>query len=64
MLHGQVQIEADEEEFIAQAGNIITVPANTVHRFRNIDNTELEMLCIHASPTVIQEFVTPQPSSQ
>ncbi|WP_293699405.1 cupin domain-containing protein [uncultured Agrococcus sp.] len=59
VLHGEVRIEAGGEQFVAKGGNIITVPAETVHRFRSIGEEELEMLCIHASPAIIQEFVTP-----
>ena len=64
VLHGEVQIDAGDEQLRAQTGDIVTVPADTVHRFRNVGSTELEMLCIHASPTIIQEFVTPLPSSR
>ncbi|KHS54003.1 MULTISPECIES: cupin domain-containing protein [Brevibacterium] len=62
VLHGEVRIEAGDEQLLAQTGNIVTVPAKTNHRFRSVGRAELEMLCIHASPTIIQGFVTPPPS--
>lgn len=64
VLHGEVQIEAGEEQFRAHAGSILTVPAGTTHQFRNVGTADLEMLCVHASPTIIQEFVTtPDPAA-
>lgn len=64
VLHGEVQIDAGDKQFMAQAGDIVTVPADTIHRFRNLGAVDLEMLCVHASPTIIQEFVTPPPPTQ
>ncbi|MGC0272594.1 cupin domain-containing protein [Pseudactinotalea sp. Z1739] len=64
VLDGDVQIETGEEQLRAQAGNIVTVPAHTIHRFRNTGAADLHMLCIHASGSIIQEFVTPPPSSR
>lgn len=58
VLHGEVHIEAGEEQLWAHSGNIVTVPADTVHRFRNIGAAHLEMICVHASPSIVQEFVT------
>lgn len=62
VLDGEVHIEAGEEQLQAHAGQIVTVPAHTVHRFRNIGTATLEMICIHASANIIQEFVA-SPSS-
>jgi len=60
VLHGVVRIEAGDERLQAHPGAIVTVPAHTVHRFRNVGTTVLEMICIHASPAIIQDFV-PEP---
>ncbi len=54
---GEVRIEAGEVTHEAGPGAIVTVPAQTIHRFRNIGTTTLEMVCIHASPEIIQDFV-------
>lgn len=61
VLDGEVSIDAGDETLKASPGAIVTVPANTVHRFRNIGNTALEMVCVHASPIIIQDFLTPSP---
>ncbi|MCF2585845.1 cupin domain-containing protein [Brevibacterium sp. UCMA 11752] len=57
VLAGEARIEADNETFEAHAGNIVTVVAETVHRFRSLGGDNLQMLCIHASPEIIQEFI-------
>lgn len=63
VLQGEARIDAGDEQLRAHAGQIVTVPAETAHRFRNGGTGDLEMVCIHASPTIIQEFVVP-PSSR
>lgn len=61
VLHGEVRIEAGEDRLRARAGDVITIPAKTVHRFRSCGTGNLQMLCIHASPMIIQEFVESAP---
>ncbi len=56
VLRGEVRVTADDEDVSAVAGDVITVTAGTEHRFRGAGEGNLEMLCIHDSPTVIQEF--------
>lgn len=58
VLSGQVRIDADDETVTAEAGAVVTVGAETVHRFRNIGTENLKMVCVHASPEIIQDFVT------
>lgn len=57
VLDGEASIEAGDEHLQAHPGAIVTVPAYTAHSFRNIGTTVLEMICIHASPAIIQDFV-------
>lgn len=57
VVQGEALIEAGEQTVRAHAGQIVTVPANTVHRFRNCGTEALQMVCIHASATIIQEFI-------
>ena len=54
VIEGQVEIVADGAPVQAATGDIVTVTAETVHRFRNIGGTNLRMLCIHASPELIE----------
>lgn len=59
VLAGEVQVDADDEHLVARPGDHVTVTAGTVHRFRNSGTATLEMICIHASDRIIQEFVDP-----
>ena len=52
---GTVTVTADDETFEAVAGDILTVTAGTAHKFVNSGDGRLEMVCIHASPRMIQE---------
>lgn len=57
VLHGEVLIETQDDQLRAHPGDIVTVTAETIHRFRAQGETNLQMVCIHASPTIIQKFV-------
>ncbi len=57
VLAGQVQIEADGRMLRADPGAIVTATAGTAHRFVNCGPDRLEMVCIHASPLIVQEFL-------
>lgn len=52
---GSVIVTADDETVEAVAGDILTVTAGTAHKFTNSGSGRLEMVCIHASPRMIQE---------
>jgi mannose-6-phosphate isomerase-like protein (cupin superfamily) len=52
---GRARITVDREVLEAFPGDIVVVEANTPHKFKNIGDTRLEIVCIHASPTFIQE---------
>jgi mannose-6-phosphate isomerase-like protein (cupin superfamily) len=52
---GSATITADDETVEAVAGDILTVTAGTAHKFTNSGSDRLEMVCIHASPRMIQE---------
>src|SRR5699024_7415568 len=62
VLHGEVRIEAGDEQLLAQTGNIVTAHATPAPRCRSVGRAELERLCIPASPTIMQGVVTPPPS--
>lgn len=57
VLGGQADVEAGDERVLAVAGDVVTVTAGTVHRFRAAGEGRLAMVCIHASPVLIQDFV-------
>jgi len=52
---GKVRMSADGEDLEAGAGDIVLVPSETPHKFKNIGPEKLDIICIHASPRMIQE---------
>lgn len=57
VLEGAVRITIGAESFVAGAGDTATAPAFIPHRFTNVGDGVLKILCIHASPTIIQTFL-------
>lgn len=57
VLAGTASIDADGEQLAAGRGSIVTVTAGSRHLFRSVGPERLEMICVHASPTIIQRFV-------
>lgn len=51
---GRARFTVDGSELDAGAGDIVVVSANTPHKFLNIGSDRLEIICIHASPVMIQ----------
>ena len=52
---GKARVTADGEELDAGPGDILVVGPETPHKFKNTGDDRLEMVCIHASPRMIQE---------
>ena len=52
---GKASFSADGEFFEAGPGDIVVVSAATPHKFKNIGTERLDIICIHASPLIIQE---------
>lgn len=52
---GQAGFTADGEYLEAGPGDILVVGAETPHKFKNIGTDRLDIVCIHASPVMIQE---------
>lgn len=52
---GQARLSADGVDFEAGPGDIFVTGPNTPHKFTNIGTGRLEIICIHASPVMIQE---------
>ena len=52
---GTALFTADGEELEAGAGDIVVVGPETPHKFKNTGSGRLDMVCIHASPRMIQE---------
>jgi mannose-6-phosphate isomerase-like protein (cupin superfamily) len=52
---GKARFTANGDELEAGPGDIMVVGANTPHKFKNAGDERLEIICIHASPRIIQE---------
>ena len=52
---GKARITANGQDIEAGPGDIIVVEAETPHKFINIGTSRLDIICIHASPRIIQE---------
>jgi mannose-6-phosphate isomerase-like protein (cupin superfamily) len=52
---GKARITADDMEIEAGPGDIAVVGPETPHKFKNMGPDRLEIICIHASPRMIQE---------
>jgi mannose-6-phosphate isomerase-like protein (cupin superfamily) len=52
---GKARITADGVDIEAGPGDMMVVSAGTPHKFKNIGNGRLEIICIHASPRIIQD---------
>jgi quercetin dioxygenase-like cupin family protein len=62
LLDGTGRWTAGEEIIEATAESIISVPAHTLHGFRNIGREPLLVVSVHESPTLIQEFTDREPA--
>jgi mannose-6-phosphate isomerase-like protein (cupin superfamily) len=51
---GHARITADGQDMEVSPGDIIVVTAETPHKFKNIGTDRLDIICIHASPRMIQ----------
>jgi mannose-6-phosphate isomerase-like protein (cupin superfamily) len=54
---GKARFSADGEDIDAGAGDILVVGPETPHKFKNVGTGRLDIVCIHASPRIIQEAV-------
>jgi mannose-6-phosphate isomerase-like protein (cupin superfamily) len=52
---GKARMNVDGEEVVAEAGDILVVGPDTPHKFTNIGEGRLDIICIHASNRFIQE---------
>ncbi len=52
---GKARFTADGVDLEAGAGDIVVVGAQTPHKFKNVGTDRLDIVCIHASPRIIQE---------
>lgn len=51
---GEAEFIVGDETARASSGDIVVAPAEVPHRWTNIGNDRLELVCIHPSDTIIQ----------
>ncbi|WP_438854437.1 cupin domain-containing protein [Agromyces sp. M3QZ16-3] len=56
VLEGTAEITMGERRLVAAAGDTATVPAGVWHRFENVGEGRLKVLCIHASAVIVQTW--------
>lgn len=56
VLEGTVEFTMGELRLVGGEGDTATVPTGVWHRFENIGDDRLLMLCIHASDVIIQTW--------
>jgi len=57
VLNGSLTFTVDEAQQQAHAGDIVIVPPGVAHKFVNDGPDRSSMVCIHASPTMITEWL-------
>ena len=56
VLEGTAEITMGDRRLIAEVDDTATVPAGVWHRFENVGEGRLRMLCIHASDVIVQTW--------
>lgn len=56
VLEGHADIRIGDETVTATAGDTAVVQPNVWHGFKNVGTGRLHIMCIHDSPTFIQEW--------
>ena len=54
VLDGTAVFTAGDEELEVAGGNVVVVPAETPHGFKNTGDETLRVVSMHPSPTVVQ----------
>lgn len=56
VVEGEATIVVNDDTIVARAGDSAVVPPEIWHGFTNTGTGTLRIICIHASPVMIQEF--------
>lgn len=54
---GRGRFSTDGEAIEVGPGDILVAGPQTIHGFKTIGSERLDMICIHASPRIIQEWL-------
>jgi len=64
VVSGSCRVEVGEESWTAEAGSIITVPPNLIHRFTNPDKERLVLLIMNMTPRIEPPETTGEDSQE
>lgn len=57
VVEGNVTFQAGEERHTVGPGDIVVVPPRVPHKFTNDGPGQSKLVCIHASPTIVGEWL-------
>ena len=57
VLDGNLTFQSGEEALVAGPGDIVIVPPDTPHKFTNDGPGRSKLVCIHASPTFVTDWL-------
>jgi mannose-6-phosphate isomerase-like protein (cupin superfamily) len=57
VVEGNLTFQAGEEKLKAEAGDIVIVPPGAPHKFTNDGPGRSNLVCIHANPTMVTEWL-------
>lgn len=57
VIEGQLAFQLGDEHLDINTGDIVIAPAGVPHKFTNRGSTRSHMICIHANPTMITEWL-------
>jgi len=63
VVEGEATIRIGDDTIVAHATDTAVVATGVWHGFKNTGTGRLRIMCIHASPRIIQEFMEGEPYS-
>lgn len=57
VIDGSLTFQAGDEHLAAGPGDIVIVPPDTPHKFTNNGPGRSKLVCIHANPTIVTEWL-------
>lgn len=54
---GEAEFTVGDQTVLTGPGDILVAPADVPHRFVNVGSGRLELVCIHPSDTIVQQWL-------